>query len=83
MQSNVRQTLVMRNQAGMTVDLRNRIWKEIIIRKIENQARALTLLGMDGAEKRFYGLHRQSRRKGSIPSKHVPQGNTFIIFIPV
>lgn len=50
-QSNVRQTLVMRNQIIMTPETKNQLWKQLIIRKIENQSRTLTLLGRDGAEK--------------------------------
>ena len=49
--SNVRQTLVMRNQIMLNSDVKDQIWKQIIMRKIENQARALTLLGRDGSEK--------------------------------
>ena len=49
--SNVRQTLVMRNQIMLNSDVKDQIWKQIIMRKIENQARALTLLGKDGSEK--------------------------------
>ena len=50
-QSNVRQTLVMRNQIMMTQEKKDQLWKAITIRKIENQARALTLAGLSGAEK--------------------------------
>ena len=50
-QANVRQTLIMRNQIIMTPEEKNELWKQIIMRKIENQARALTLLGKDGSEK--------------------------------
>ena len=49
--SNVRQALVMRNQIMLNSDVKDQIWKQIIMRKIENQARALTLLGRDGSEK--------------------------------
>lgn len=49
-QSNVRQTLVMRSQVAMAQETKDRLWEQIVIRKIENQARALTLLGLDGAE---------------------------------
>lgn len=50
MQSNVRQALVMRNQIAMTGEEKDILWKQIIIRKIENQARVLTLLGREGSE---------------------------------
>ena len=36
--SNVRQTLVMRNQIMLNSDVKDQIWKQIIMRKIENQA---------------------------------------------
>lgn len=49
--SNVRQTLVMRNQIMLNSEVKDQLWKQIIMRKIENQARALTLLGRDGSEK--------------------------------
>lgn len=49
--SNVRQTLVMRNQIMLSSDVKDHLWEQIIIRKIENQARALTLLGRKGSEK--------------------------------
>ena len=49
--SNVRQTLVIRNQIMLNPDVKDQLWKQIIMRKIENQARALTLLGRDGSEK--------------------------------
>lgn len=48
---NVRQTLVMRNQIMLSSDVKDHLWEQIIIRKIENQARALTLLGRKGSEK--------------------------------
>lgn len=50
-ESNARQTLFMRKQVTMTADDKNQIWTELISRKIENQARALKLLGKEGEEK--------------------------------
>ncbi|MBQ6425910.1 MAG: type II CRISPR-associated endonuclease Cas1 [Clostridia bacterium] len=50
-QANVRQTLVMREQVAMSREFKDKLWEEIIIRKIENQARALTILGREGSEK--------------------------------
>ena len=50
-QSNVRQSLVMRNQIAMTPEEKAVLWRELIIRKIENQSRALAILGREGAEK--------------------------------
>ena len=49
--SNVRQALVMRNQIMLNSDVKDQIWKQIIMRKIENQARALTLLGREKKKK--------------------------------
>jgi len=50
-QSNVRQSLVMRNQIAMTPEEKAVLWRKLIIRKIENQSRALAILGKEGAEK--------------------------------
>lgn len=50
-ESNVRQSLVMRHQIALDAAAKNHIWVELIKRKIENQARALTLLGREGTEK--------------------------------
>ena len=50
-ESNVRQSLVMRHQIALDVTTKNQIWTELITRKIENQARALALLGREGTEK--------------------------------
>ncbi|MDO4393102.1 MAG: type II CRISPR-associated endonuclease Cas1 [Bacillota bacterium] len=49
--SNVRQTMVMRKQIALEKETKNGIWSEMINRKIENQAMALTILGKDGSEK--------------------------------
>lgn len=49
-ESNVRQTLVMRSQIAMMDDDKDQIWLALIKKKIENQSRALTLLGLRGAE---------------------------------
>lgn len=50
-ESNVRQALVMRRQVALTESEKNRIWIDLIARKIENQARVLALLGLEGTEK--------------------------------
>ncbi|WP_270302029.1 type II CRISPR-associated endonuclease Cas1 [Baileyella intestinalis] len=50
-ESNVRQTLVMRGQIEMIKSEKDQIWLSLIKRKIENQSRGLTLLGCCGAEK--------------------------------
>lgn len=50
-ESNVRQTMVMRNQITMIDSDKDQIWLALIRRKIENQSRALAILGCCGAEK--------------------------------
>ena len=50
-ESNVRQTQIIRSQIALPAEGKNMIWKEILVRKIENQARALTILGREGAER--------------------------------
>lgn len=50
-ESNVRQTLVLRHQINMEHELKQRLWLNLITQKIRNQARALTLLGRGGSEK--------------------------------
>jgi len=45
-----RQARVTQAQAAMSPDLRSELWRRIIVRKIENQARALAILGLEGAE---------------------------------
>ncbi|MDO4467505.1 MAG: type II CRISPR-associated endonuclease Cas1, partial [Bacillota bacterium] len=52
-ENNVRQTLVIQKQLTMSQRRKNILWKQIIIRKIENQARALTLLGKEGAKELY------------------------------
>lgn len=52
-ESNVRQTLVLRNQISLPPYLKNQLWLELITRKIQNQARSLILLGRNGSEKRL------------------------------
>ncbi len=53
MVANTRQARVTARQAALTKSDANRIWKAIVTRKIENQARALSILGLDGAEQVF------------------------------
>lgn len=50
MVGNVRQARVAQMQAAMPAELRARLWQSIVVRKIQNQARALALLGLEGAE---------------------------------
>lgn len=49
-ESNVRQSLVLREQIALTKEEKYNIWADVIKRKVENQARALTLLGSEGSE---------------------------------
>lgn len=49
-ESNARQALVMHKQIGMDDDFKREIWKNIVRRKIENQSRALSILGLDGTK---------------------------------
>ena len=48
--SNVRQAMVIRDQIRLKETNKTGLWKQIIGRKVENQARVLTLLGREGAE---------------------------------
>lgn len=45
-----RQARVMQAQVAITPVLRDEPWRKVIVRKIENQARALAILGLEGAE---------------------------------
>lgn len=45
-----RQARVAQAQAALSAHLRSELWRRIIVRKIENQARALAILGLEGAE---------------------------------
>ena len=49
-EANSRQAMIMKQQIYMRPERADALWKMIITRKIENQARSLTLLGLDGAE---------------------------------
>lgn len=49
-ESNVRQSLVLREQIALTEEEKYDIWTDVVRRKIENQAGALTLLGSEGSE---------------------------------
>ena len=50
MVANARQTKVAYEQVGAISDLSDLIWQRIVTQKIENQARALAILGLGGAE---------------------------------
>ena len=45
-----RQSLVMHKQVALTQTVKNILWIQIIKRKISNQARCLSILGLNGAE---------------------------------
>lgn len=49
-EGNSRQALIMRQQIEQGEERTETLWNQIITRKIENQARALSLLGLDGSE---------------------------------
>ena len=49
-ESNSRQALVMQKQVYMDDTCKSELWQKIIKQKIENQARALSILGLPGAE---------------------------------
>ena len=45
-----RQARVVQTQASTSPQLQSELWRRIIVKKIENQARALAILGLEGAE---------------------------------
>lgn len=49
-ESNSRQSLVMNRQIELSEDREKELWRQIIIAKIENQSRVLSILGLEGAE---------------------------------
>lgn len=50
MVANARQSRVVARQASMSENLRDALWKQVVTPKIKNQARALAILGLEGAE---------------------------------
>ena len=46
--ANVRNASIAKSQLNMNIEIKNAIWQKIIQKKIENQAKCLTLLGIDG-----------------------------------
>lgn len=50
MVANARQTKVAYEQVGATRELNDLLWQRIVTQKIENQARTLAILGLNGAE---------------------------------
>ena len=46
--ANVRNARIAKSQLNMNIEIKNAIWQKIIQKKIENQAKCLTLLGIDG-----------------------------------
>lgn len=61
MVANTRQTKVAYQQVGASQELRDLLWQRIVTRKIENQARALAILGVVGAE--VESLYTQFRKR--------------------
>ena len=53
MVANARQALATAKQAELTPQMSNELWKLVVTRKIENQARALSILGLYGAARIF------------------------------
>ena len=51
--ANVRNAQIAKLQINMNEDFKNQLWQKIIQKKIENQAKCLTLLGLDGTKKLF------------------------------
>src|SRR5574344_1814224 len=51
--ANVRNAQTAMCQLTMNDEFKNLLWQKIIIRKIENQAKCLTLLGLEGAKELF------------------------------
>ncbi|WP_442823517.1 hypothetical protein, partial [Listeria monocytogenes] len=49
-EGNSRQALVMKQQIELEAKRTEMIWNQIIAQKIENQARVLSILGLDGSE---------------------------------
>ncbi|MDO5133611.1 MAG: type II CRISPR-associated endonuclease Cas1 [Eubacteriales bacterium] len=49
-EANARQSLIMRRQIAMNQDKKDMLWKHIVRKKIENQAEALSILKLDGAD---------------------------------
>ena len=47
----VRHARIARVQASLQPDLRSKLWRAIVIRKIRNQARALDIMGCEGADR--------------------------------
>ncbi len=48
--ANVRNASIAKSQLNMNIEIKNAIWQKIIQKKIENQAKCLTLLGIDGTK---------------------------------
>lgn len=48
--ANVRNASIAKIQLNINADIKERLWQKIIQKKIENQAKCLTLLGLDGTK---------------------------------
>lgn len=51
--ANVLNAQIAKHQLNMDENLKSELWKRIIQKKIENQAKCLTLLGLDGTKELF------------------------------
>ena len=51
--ANVRNAQIARQQLSMDENLKGELWEKIIQKKIENQAKCLTLLGIEGTKELF------------------------------
>ena len=48
--ANVRNASIAKIQLNMSCEIKGKIWQKIVQKKIENQAKCLTLLGLDGTK---------------------------------
>ena len=48
--ANVRNASIAKTQLNMGGEIKGKIWQKIVHKKIENQAKCLTLLGLDGTK---------------------------------
>ena len=48
--ANVRNASIAKTQLNMDTEIKGKIWQKIVQKKIENQAKCLTLLGLDGTK---------------------------------
>ena len=48
--ANVRNASIAKTQLNMSAEIKGQLWRKIVQKKIENQAKCLTLLGLDGTK---------------------------------